>query len=380
MTDAAPPASATPPSLAPSSLAPSNETARALQANLVAAIARNHGKGGGVLRIESSTSGVVWEGAAGLRSARGESAVAMRAGDTFEVASITKTFTAACALLLVEDGALELDAPIGRALPASTTNGLLVFKGHDYGAELTLRQLLSHRSGMPDYWTDPPFVKRHANAFLRAFLADRDRVWKPDEILPYVRALTPIGPPGSQFHYADSNYVVLGLLLERVTGSPLPQLLRERLLEPLGLHDTYFSYLESPRNAAHSHRYEGALDLDGQPRQTADWAGGGLVSSTRDLSRFLFALAEGKLFRLPTTYRAMTEWTKTTTEGVSYGLGLFHVELPNGAGDLIGHDGHGNAFMYYSPQRRWVWSGTLNQTENDWWTMVVAASKTVEAP
>jgi D-alanyl-D-alanine carboxypeptidase len=355
--------SAGPPPAGPPSCRVPARTARALQALLDDAVARNGGYGGGVLRIDSDGCGLLWEGASGER-AHGDGA--MRTSDTFEIASVTKAFTAAVALQLAEEGALDLDAPVPADLVPSR--------------KVTLRQLLAHRSGLPDYWTDPPFVAEGENAFLHAFLADRDRLWKPDELLLYARALTPAGPAGGGYHYADTNYVVIGLLVERVTGRPLEAAIRARILEPLEMSDTYVSYREPARaGRVESTRYEERLALRGERRQSADWAGGGLVSSARDLHRFTKALAAGRLFKARATLDAMKAWAPTGEKDVDYGLGLFRLRL-DGGGEVWGHDGHGNAFAFEWPERGLSFVGTLNQLDNDWWPLVQAAMKALGAP
>jgi D-alanyl-D-alanine carboxypeptidase len=346
----------------------------ALQRLLDASVRRSGGRGGGVVRIDSDSRGLVWEGASGNR-VDGEP---MAVGDAFEVASVTKTFTATCVMMLVEDGRLRLDEPIGEILPPKVTRGLLVVRGHDYGPELTLRQLLGHTSGLPDYWTDPPLVDDEDNEFVRDFMVDADRLWDPADILAYVRRLDPIAAPGQRYHYGDTGYVLLGLAVESATGKKLHEVFRERIFAPLDMSDTYFTYYETPPRAVaarESHRYEGSLDLFGQRRQSAEWAAGGLVSSTRDLSRFILALAQGKLFKHPETLSAMTTWRPTGKRDVAYGLGLFRITLDDGRGQLWGHDGHGNAFMFYWPEQGIAVVGTLNQTENDWWDFASPALK-----
>ena len=356
-----------------------SSTARALQALLDTAVEKNRGAGGGLLRIESGECGVLWEGASG-RLARGVD-TPIAAGDTFEVASVTKAFTAAVALQLAEDGRVDLDAPIGDHLPASVTRGLLVVRGHDYGPELTARQLLGHRGGLPDVWSDGPFVSKDTNAFVRAFLRDPDREWPPAEVLDYARKLAPIDQPGRRHHYGDTAYVLLGLLIEQLEGAPLHAVFRQRIFARLAMADTYLRYREpAPREARESHRYEDRLDLFGQRRQSADWASGGLVSSTRDLGRFAFALAGGEVLCEPASLTAMTTWQPTGKKGIDYGLGLYRLQLDRELGELWGHDGHGNSFMYRWPSRNLVFVGTLNQTRNDWWPMVASAMKLLAAP
>jgi D-alanyl-D-alanine carboxypeptidase len=319
---------------------------------------------------------MIWEGSSG-RTAH-DAATLMRVDDSFEIASITKTFTAALVLQLVEENAIALDTPAARLVPDIFEN-LLVVNGQDRSGEITVRQLLGHTSGLPDYWTDPPFVAHDENAFLQAFLANPDRLWNAREIVSYARALRPIARPGQRYHYSDTGYVILGLLVERVTGKPFHEALRERILTRLDLSETFLSYRESlptPRRAVA--RYEDQLDVSRQQRQSADWAGGGLVSTTRDLGRLAVGLARGGVFRDQSTWGAMTTWHSTYTEDIDYGLGLFRVALGTRSGELWGHDGHGNAFMYYWPERGLVFTGTLNQTQNDWWPLLLAAMGAID--
>ena len=349
----------------------SSASALALQAALDAAVQKHGSYGGGVLRI-ATVAGVVWEGASGTLSHGGGP---MTPDATFEIASVTKMLTAATALLLVEDGALSLDAPLAQSLPPGLTQGLSVVGGHDYGPEVTLRQALAHTSGLADFWTDPPLGPTGANAFLTAFEGDAAHTWKPEEVLAYVPKLTPFAKPGVAFHYSDTGYVLVGLAIERVTGAPLHAVFRKRLFGPLGMDDTYLSYHETSTSAAaEAHRYEATTDLHATPRQSADWASGGLVSSTRDLTRFLFALVSGEVFAKKGSLAVMQSFSPTAQPGVEYGLGLFRTSLDVVPGTIVGHDGHGNAFLYLWPERGLVFAGTLDQTDDDWYPLVQSAA------
>jgi D-alanyl-D-alanine carboxypeptidase len=347
------------------------ERAEALERGLAAAVRRNDGSGGGVLRAEDQ-AGVWFEGAAGRAVAGG---AAMTPTADFEIASVTKTFTAAVVLLLVEEGALSLDEGLGTALPA-WESGLLVVDGVDRTPEITLRQLLNHTSGLPHHWTADPRAGVDSNAFLDAFLADPDRFWTPEEILATVPDLAPAGAPGERWHYSDANYLLLGLIVERATGSPLRDVLRARLFQPLGMDHTWTSFREDQPGSGSeepaSHRYEGSWDLSDKTHQSADWAGGGLVSDVADLSGFLRALSDGRVFAQDQTLDAMRTPVDTGTAHVSYGLGLFEVALDDGSA-LWGHEGHGNSFLYLHDTTGTIYTGTLNQTQNDWWGVVLRA-------
>ncbi|MEI6032889.1 MAG: serine hydrolase domain-containing protein [Verrucomicrobiae bacterium] len=321
-------------------------------------VAKNKGFGGGVLRIGDS-HGLVWEGAAGLTGGAGSAP--MTPETPFEVASITKAVTAATILRLVEEGKLELDSRLADIFPGEQARG--------FCGDITVRQLLSHTSGLADYWGDHEPSGR--SPFLKAFLAAPGRHWKPEEILAYARELPSKRPP-AKFRYSDTNYVLLGQAIERVTKLPLHRAFSEMVFHPLGMDDTWLTYHEKQRGKAPAHRFEGCEDLHAVERQSADWAGGGLMSTTRDLERFLSGLASGRLFKSPGTLEVMRKAVPTGEDSVSYGLGLFRVDLGGGRGELWGHDGHGNSFAYFWPERGIYFTGTLNQTKNDWWPLVEA--------
>jgi len=318
-------------------------------------VVRNEGHGGGVVRIANAQE-VLVEDAAGEMAGPGSKA--MGGATPFEVASITKAVTAATVLKLSERGALKLDDRLGKVLPNE--------EGFD--KEITIRQLLSHTSGLPDYWTDGPKDQTGNNGFLGAFMAEPGRRWNPEDILALAREI-PAKPRGGKFHYADTNYVLLGLIIERVAGQPLHRVFRQEIFNPLGMNDTWLTYKEERRGAEPSHRYEGNEDMHNKPRQSADWAGGGLMSTAKDLEKFLRGLASGRLFHGAATLDVMREAVPVGEKDISYGLGLYRVKLGGGKGELWGHDGHGNSFAYYWPERDITFTGTLNQTENDWWPL-----------
>lgn len=319
---------------------------------------RNDGHGGLVIRM-TGPDGVIWEAARGRVAGAGSAAMTVET--PFEIASITKTVVAAACLRLVEKGRLELDAPLGKLLPGVA----------GFPPGITLRQLLGHRSGLPDYWTARgPGGNGAPNSFVAEFLAAPDRLWEPTDILRHAAGLRPRAA-GRGFLYSDTNYVLAGLVIERATGQPLHEALRALVFEPLGMKATWLSYREARRGLRPSHRFEGAEDLDGVRRQSADWGGGGLVSTAADLDLFLRGLLGGRFLR--STLPDMLAWQPTGTADISHGLGIYRIRLDGGLGDLMGHDGHGNAFAYFWPSRGIAFTGTLNQTENDWWPLVEAA-------
>lgn len=355
---------------------PQQNPAARVQAMLDTTVAENSGNGGGVFRIGVGRDQILWEGVSGKLKRHGG---AMTTAAQFEIASTSKAFTAAALLLMVEDGLLDLDLPLSHYLPPLYTDGLLTIQGQEYGGTITLRQMLQHTSGLPDYWNDPPYVVGGFNVFLWDYSLAPQRMWQPKEILAYVPDLDPIFVPGSGWHYGDTGFVIAALLMEQADGKALHEIYQDRIFTPLGMTQTWLHWREdSPSGTTDSHRYEGDYNMYTKRQNSADWAAGGLVSTTADLQIFVQALCTDGLFSDPASFAAMTDWVPTGSDGVDYGLGFFRVELGFGLGEIWGHDGYGNAWMYYWPRYDISFTGTLNQTENDWWLLVLGAAALVE--
>ena len=317
---------------------------------------RNGGRGGVTLRLEAE-GWPLFVGAAGETAYGGEP---MTSAAAFEIASVTKPFTAALVLTLVREGRFGLEDRIGPLFGREMPQGLLELGGIDLGPTIMVRELLTHTSGLPDYWSDPPFVARRINAFLADFLRDGDRRWQPREVLAYAAELDPIAPPGEVFHYSDTNYVLLGLLVEAVTGRPFAEALRNRVLRPLGLRHTWMVWDEgAPPGVVLSRRYEGGRDLSRFRHMSADWGGGGLASTTLDLATFLRRVGE---LLGPTLSEELLRGVPTGVEGSTYGLGVVRSELEDGR-VVWGHDGYGGAFVHALEGEPLVLAGTINQTE-----------------
>jgi D-alanyl-D-alanine carboxypeptidase len=244
----------------------------------------------------------------------------MRAEDRFRVGSITKSFVATVVLQLVAERRLALEDPVERWLPGLVPDG----------ERITVRQLLNHTSGLFAFGADRGFVSE----------ASRDplRVWAPRQIISIATAHPPMFAPGARWSYSDTNYFVLGLIVERVTGRPLAADLERRILAPLRLRAT--SLPAGPDIAGpHAHGYflRPLQDVTvGSP--SVQWAAGALVSDADDVARFFRALLGGRLVR-PDLLALMrtTVAAPQLGPGAAYGLGLLRVGGPCGA--LWGHTG-----------------------------------------
>ena len=245
------------------------------------------------------------------------------------IGSNTKMFTAVVVLQLVEQGLVELDAPVENYLP-----GLIRGEGID-GAGITVRQLLQHTSGLPEYTNE---LAADLKKIQHSYMSPRD-------LLDLALAQPAHSAPGAQWEYSNTNYVVLGLLVEKMTQRPLFEEVTTRIIEPLGLNSTYFPAVgEQEFRGEHPSGYH--MDADGKQfdATTLDpswaWAAGQIIASPSDLNEFTRAVLDGRLLN----QESLTEMQKTVPSdgtlwpGAEYGLGLEKYPLSCG-GNIWGHGG-----------------------------------------
>src|SRR3954468_15731807 len=274
---------------------------------------------------------VQWTGSAGHPAFGSHVMLDPRAG--FRIASVTKTFTAASILRLVEQGRLGLDDPIAEHL-APATVALLRSGGYDPQA-IHVRHLLMHTSGLYDYASDQKFVEY--------VLTHGRHHWTRAEQVRF--AMThgkPYAPPGTEFHYADTGYVLLGEIVERTTGQPLGSAFRRLLgYAKLGLTATYLESLEPRPQAAlpRAHQYYQRIDATGFDPSFDLYGGGGLVSSVSDLGRFYRALLGGRVFEKASTLKTMLG-NPNSRRIADLGMGIFSNRIGGRSGeDCWAHSG-----------------------------------------
>ena len=261
----------------------------------------------------------------------------------FRVASVTKTFTAASILRLMEEGRLGLDDAIPRHLSRET---LAALEGDGYAtATITIRHLLHHTAGVYDYATDQRF-------FAAAFANPAHRWTRSEQVDSAMVWGAPYFAPGAGFHYADTGYLLLAEIIERVTGRPLAEAFRTLLnFERVGLDETYLETLEPvPAQARElSHPYFGEMDGIGFDASLDLYGGGGIVSTTEDLARFYRALLRGEVFREPRTLELMLTMpaTNTTAVGGGYAMGMQRRII--GGHTCWGHTGFWGTAAFHCP-------------------------------
>jgi len=285
---------------------------------------------GGLLWVRTPQG--TWAGTAGVRDLTTQAP--LQISDRFRIGSMTKPFVAVLVLQWVDEGKLGLDDRLAQWLPASLIRSL------PQGNRLTVRQLLSHTSGLADVRDSP--------AFEAQLQAQPTHSWTLAEILQYAVAQPPQTRPG-QFHYANTNYLLLQKLIEARTGQPLAITLQERLLDPLGLNDTTLETAVQPDLVSGYGDWDGDGHPDNFSRINEAYGLGdsGLVSTAADLDRFAQALLVQPCLLPPELQARMSQpqsgGIPHPDGAIGYGLGL--ESWPTPWGTAIGHGGRFGGFV-----------------------------------
>jgi len=334
----------------------------ALRLKEIIAHVRDDGLPGGIIvRVQSVKDNRVWEGAAGPFDEAKE--VPVQPNDPFRVASITKSFTAAVIWRLAERGKIGIDDLISRYIEPSIIARIHVLNGVSSGERITIRQLLCHCSGIYDYAAD--------NNWNRLVYAHPEKHWEPKELIEVaIGSGEPYFAPGEGYHYSDTGYLLLGLIIEKVTGKPLATVYREYVYTPLGLTDTYLEGRESAIGRPRSHNYVGYLDDTNYDPTSDAYASGGQVSTTTDLALFITGVLQGRFFKDPKTLAATLAVAEVpeiphdpVRESRKHRAQFMFNSEERGGVEFIGHAGVWGAAMFYQPERQLVITGTSNQEE-----------------
>lgn len=290
-----------------------------------------HGAGPSSVVAQSVVHGVVTNAVAGTAELGTSTPVSK---DThFRAGSVTKTFVAATLLQLVGEGRLSLDDTVDRWLP-----GVVSGNGND-GTKITVRQLLQHTSGLFNYTFDDRFVATIETA--EGFYAHQYDQYTPRDLIDLALSHPPSFDPGTSWEYSNTNYVLAGQVIQKVTGNPWYVEVDNRIIKPLGLRDTsypggtdtlpkpfahaYNIWTSSPSNRVYSDTTEHDMS----------WAGaaGALISTTADENKFFSALLSGKV--LPPAQLAQMKTTVELDSNNSYGLGIVYSKLNCGGVDGV---------------------------------------------
>jgi CubicO group peptidase (beta-lactamase class C family) len=276
-------------------------------------------------------------------------------------------FTATAIGILKDQNKLNFENKIAQYLPDSLMYNLHVLDGKDYSKDLTIAHLLKHTSGLPDYFTDE--TNDGSPNIINQLLMNPNKLWSAEELIQFSKKyMTPHFVPGKGYHYTDTEYVLLALIIENVSGLSLDEFFMQYIFQPLKMNSSYINLKSKAINNKLPvvKFYASQYELSSLKSLSADWGGGGLVSSTQDLITFLKAFNTDKIIKKETRI-AMQNWINET-KGMDYGFGIRQVslgQLTDTESDLqlIGHSGSTASFLWYCPQLDTYISGTLNQLE-----------------
>ena len=320
-----------------------------------------------VLSVMKGDGSFSWSGAAGIASQDGQAPMAK---DTpIYISSITKLYTATAIMRLYEKGALSLDDPMAKYLPEGLIRGIHVYEGKDYSSAITIKQLLSHTSGIADYYTEKP---EGGGSLFDLILQEPERSWTVDETIERAQKdLKPNFPPGTEASYSDTNFQLLGKIIEAVTGKPLHIVYEEFFFRPLGLTHTWLIGRSKPQvapSAKPADVFCKDMNITKTRANGAYWADGGIVSTVEEMIVFLKALNEGRIVTSD-TLKLMHNWHKLHFP-LQYGYGTMYVKFPRFMNmvmkvpPLWGHSGSTGSFLYYSEDLNLYLAGTIDQTES----------------
>ena len=300
------------------------------------------------IKKDSST----WQGSSGN----------MNIDQPYFIASTTKLFTTAIILKLRAEGKLSLDDKISKYIDKSILSGLHIYKGKEYSQDLTIKHLLSHTSGLPDY-----FQGKGANgkSLENEITEGNDQFWTFEQAIERTKKMASLFAPETKgkANYSDANFQLLGKIIETITHKSYSENCQEIIIKPLGLPKTYL-YQDSTDKTPKILYYK-SKELNIPKAMTSFGADGGVVSTSSDMLVFIEAFFTGKLF--PQTYiDELQKWNKIFFPMQS-GIGIHLFKLPwifNPTGAVpyfIGHSGLSGALAYYSPKENIFIVGTVNQ-------------------
>lgn len=317
------------------------------------------------LGVESADHSVQFVGAAGM--AHPNDAQPPSPTAPYFIASITKLYTAVVIAKLAQDGRLAFSDRITHHIPADLLDGLHTYKGVDYVPQITVGHLLRHTAGIADYFEGKPTGGR---SLLDRVKGGEDVSFDCVGALGMARQLSPYFPPDSgKAHYSDTNYQLLGAIIQRVTGGSLGAAYQAYIFTPLGLKDTYL-YDPAANQPEPATIYNKTIPLHIPQTMASFGPDGGLVSTLADQLRFVRGFFEGRLVDRAMLDQLASGWKPIFFPIIYYGAGLMRIKLPRimspiaPAPTLTGHAGSSNSFAFFAPDKGLYLVGTLNQVDS----------------
>jgi CubicO group peptidase (beta-lactamase class C family) len=294
----------------------------------------------------------VWSGTAGN----------FEPNQAYFIASTTKLFTSALIFKLRFEGKLNLEDKISIYLKPEIIQNLHIFKGVDYSEQITIKHLLAHTSGLPDYFQNKG---KNGSSLEDELINGKDQYWTFEQCIDRSKAMEPLFAPGTKgkAHYSDTNYQLLGNIIETISGKTYAENCREFIIQALDLQHTYL-YQDAADTIPKTLYYKDK-PLPIQKAMTSFGADGGIVSTSEDMLKFIEAFMTGVLF--PVSYISEIQVWNSIFFPMQAGIGIHLFKLPwyfNPFGTVpyfIGHSGLSGALAYYCPKKELYIVGTVNQ-------------------
>lgn len=278
------------------------------------------------------------------------------------IASTTKIYITALLIQLQQEGHLHFSDLISKYLDSHIIEHLHVINNKDYSFDLTVNHLMSHTSGLPDYFQAPT---AKGKSLLEQLTLQQDSHWTFDDVIHKTKNLSPLFSPGTKHkaHYSDSNFQILGKIIEVICQDNLSQILKNRIFSPLNLTQTYL-YQDTHDHSPHDICFKNKL-LHIPSAMRSFGPDGGIVSTAQESLIFIRAFFEGRLFH-KNTLTSLYHWNPIFFP-LESGIGLFRFKVPwyfkpfGYRPVLLGHSGLSGAFAFYEPIKDIFLAGTVNQ-------------------
>lgn len=291
------------------------------------------------------------------------------AADTpFHVASVGKAFTATIIGVLIDEGTLSLDDKITEYLSDDVLKNLFLYEGNDYKDDVTIQNLLNHTSGVADYFEDEA---AGIDKMQTLVINEPDTLWAPADLIGYTRVYQQaVNKPNAQYHYSDTGYILLGLIIENASGQSFDEMLHNHIFSPLNMNDSYLMFYSQPANDVCSIAdvHLGDVNVKDYQSLSIDWAGGGIISTVNDLAVFIRALNNYEIVTKQ-TLESLYKFDNQFMSGIHYGNGFmeYHFNeffptlgfLPN----YTGHMGVLGTQMFYDKGSDTVYISSFGSTD-----------------
>lgn len=305
------------------------------------------------MKVENGTGDISWSGAAGD----------MQVDSKYFIASVTKMYITVIVMKLIEEDKIALEDLISKHLPDQYCKGLHVLKGVEYSNQLTVKHLISNTSGIPDY-----FFHKQENGRTAAdeLLEGKDEAWPLSRTISLIKKLKPNFKPGTKAAYSDSNYQLLGKIIEEVTGQSIQEVMKTYIFKPLKLKNTYVYH--DPTDKSPTPFYYGSKKM-WLPQYMASIAPeGGIVSTVDEVMIFLKAFFSDVFFPKE-KIESMKQWKMILPPPglFLFGVGLEKLWIPwifspfKYPGEILGFWGQTGTFAFYNPKTDLFFCGATNQ-------------------